>query len=471
MAFVISVPPILSRALVYPLQERFLGRPTMEYLADLERTQWLSRKEIEALQERKLEKLLRLAYTHCPWHARRFEQAGVVPERFESLSLSALQKIPTMTKEDARANAERMVWRGVPGGAHAYNTGGSSGAPLQFHFGRRRQASDAAGRIRARRWWGAGLGDREVYLWGAPVELGKTDRIKTVRDRLLNQLVLNAFEMSPRNMDEYLDAIEDYKPSCIYGYASSIALLAAHADARGRHPRLSALKVVCTTGEPLYPHQRELIGRVFKSTVANEFGSRDIGFTAHETPAGQMLLMSESIVLEVLRPNGEPVPAGEMGEAVVTGLCSDAQPFIRYRTGDMIRMSGERCKEGRGLHVIEEVTGRTTDFVVRADGTIMHALALIYVLRSVSGVAEFKIIQHRVEDIEVRIVTNNQWKDDYGHHITTGLQSRLGSSARVSIRLVDSIPVEASGKYRYVVSHVGLSNDLASALRTAAVHS
>ena len=36
------------------------------------------------------------------------------------------------------------------------------------------------------------------------------------------------------------------------------------------------------------------------------------------------------------------MPAGELGEAVMTGLCSDAQPFIRYRTGDMVRMSAEQ---------------------------------------------------------------------------------------------------------------------------------
>ncbi len=97
--------------------------------------------------------------------------------------------------------------------------------------------------------------------------------------------------------------------------------------------------MVCTTGEPLYDHQRALIGEVFGAPVANEFGSRDIGFTAHETPQGQMLLMSESIILEVLDDAGQPVAPGEMGEAVMTGLCSDAQPFIRYRTGDMVRMS------------------------------------------------------------------------------------------------------------------------------------
>ena len=196
----------------------------------------------------------------------------------------------------------------MPGGASRYNTGGSSGEPLIFYFGRWRQASDAAGRIRARRWWGVDVGDREVYLWGAPAELNKTDRIKTIRDGLLNQLVLNAFAMSPSNMDAYLEAVQAFRPRCIYGYASSVALLAARASARGVRPHLPELRVVCTTGEPLYPHQRKLIEEVFGVPVANEFGSRDIGFTAHETPQGQMLLMSESIILEVLDQQGSPVP-------------------------------------------------------------------------------------------------------------------------------------------------------------------
>ena len=127
-----------------------------------------------------------------------------------------------------------------------------------------------------------GPGDPEVYLWGAPVELNKTDWVKTIRDRLINQFVLNAFAMSPARMDDYLDALVRFRPRCVYGYASSLALLAAHALGRGRRLGLPELKVVCATGEPLYDHHRKLIQEVFGVPVANEFGSRDIGFTAHE---------------------------------------------------------------------------------------------------------------------------------------------------------------------------------------------
>jgi phenylacetate-CoA ligase len=120
----------------------------------------------------------------------------------------------------------------------------------------------------------------------------------------------------------------------------------------------------------------------------------------------------------------------------------------------MVRMAAEPCREGRGLHVIQEVLGRATDFVVRGDGAIMHALSVIYVLRGVAGIAQFKFIQHALRDVEVLIVPDDQWDDNARAQVVGGLSARLGSEVRIVIRLVDAISSEASGKYRYVVSHV-----------------
>ncbi len=120
----------------------------------------------------------------------------------------------------------------------------------------------------------------------------------------------------------------------------------------------------------------------------------------------------------------------------------------------MVRLSSGACREGRGLHVIDEVTGRSTDFIVRADGTIMHALAVIYVLRAVPGVREFKVVQHDVDRIEVLVVPAADWPADGAARIEHGLRARLGESARVQTRLVEAIAPEASGKHRYVVSRV-----------------
>jgi phenylacetate-CoA ligase len=450
---------------VFRAQEAAMHRPTFALLAELERTQWLSRDAMHSYQTGRLNTLLQSALAHSPWHADRLYTAGLAEAvRSGSVTLAGLPHLPTMNKRDARDNVDQLVWHEAPGGVFKYTTGGSSGEPLIFYFGRMRQASDAAGRMRARRWWGVQPGEREAYLWGAPVELNKTDRIKTLRDRLVNQLVLNAFAMSPERMDDYLDALQAWQPRCVYGYASSVALLAAHAEARQRTLRLPQLRVVCTTGEPLYPHQRGLIGRVFGAPVANEFGSRDIGFTAHEAPGGQMLLMSESHIVEVLDAAGQPVAPGEAGEAVITGLTSAAQPFIRYRTGDVLRLSAEPAAGGQGLHVIAEVTGRQTDFVVAADGRVMHALAVIYVLRAVPGIAQFKCTQHALDRMEVQIVPNAGWNEAAHAAVVAGLRARLGDALQVEVRMLDEIPPETSGKHRYVVSHVPLAGALKQAV-------
>ena len=456
-----SVPAWFARS-VYRAQEAAMHRPTFAVLAELERTQWLSSDAMRNYQTARLNTLLQKALAHSPWHAARLRNAGLDEAvRAGSATLDDLSRLPTMNKRDARDNVEQLVWREAPGGIFKYTTGGSSGEPLIFYFGRARQAADAAGRLRARRWWGVEPGEREVYLWGAPVELSKTDRIKTLRDRLVNQLLLNAFEMSPGRMDDYLDAIQTWNPKAIYGYASSLALLAAHAESRGIHPKLPALRVVSTTGEPLFPHQRELIERVFGVPVSVEYGARDAGLMALQSPDGTLLQMSETHLIEVLDDAGNPV---EEGEAVITSLVSEAQPFIRYRTGDVVRRSGKADPGGRGLDVLDAVIGRQTDFIVAADGRIMHALAVIYVLRAIPGVAQFKLIQHAVNRLEVLVVPDQHWNDDASDAVLSGLRARLGQALVVDLKLLDAIAPEASGKHRYVVSHVSLQDSLAEAV-------
>ncbi|WP_022948515.1 phenylacetate--CoA ligase family protein [Methylohalobius crimeensis] len=445
------LPSALHRQ-IYRGHEFLLGRPTFPYLAELEKTQYLSRNQLEALQLQRLKQLLQSAEAHCPWHGQRMQAAGIDPK---DLTWDKFRQLPLMTKQDARQHGREIVWRHAPGGIFPYNTGGSTGEPLIFYFGRKRQAADAACRIRARRWWGVDVGDREAFLWGAPTELNRTDWIKSLRDRLCNQRLFNAFAMSPQHMDRYLDELERFRPKTLYGYASSLSLLAEHSERRGRIPDLSSLKVIYTTGEPLYPHQRELIGRIFNAPVANEYGARDAGLIALESPTGQMLINSEWILVEILDDRGNPVPEGELGEVVITNLASEVQPFIRYRTGDRARRSRESCRQARGLEVLDEVEGRSTDLIVRSDGTVMHALALIYVLRETPGVKQFKIVQTDFKHLLVLMVTEpRSWKQENATRIQNKLKQRLGENTTITLKYTDYISPEKSGKYRYVVSQV-----------------
>ncbi len=51
---------------------------------------------------------------------------------------------------------------------------------------------------------------------------------------------------------------------------------------------------------------------------------------------------------------------------------------------------------------------------------------------------------------------NDRWTDESGAEVVSGLQQRMGDGVRIELRLVEQIPPEASGKHRYVVSHVPL---------------
>ncbi|HAJ92631.1 MAG TPA: capsule biosynthesis protein CapK, partial [Gammaproteobacteria bacterium] len=66
-------------------------------------------------------------------------------------------------------------------------------------------------------------------------------------------------------------------------------------------------------------------------------------------------------------------------------------------------------------------------------------------------------------EFEVLVVPTASWQESGRAEIETGLHKRLGEDVHIELRLVDSIPAEASGKHRYVVSRVPLSDDLKAA--------
>jgi phenylacetate-CoA ligase len=103
---------------------------------------------------------------------------------------------------------------------------------------------------------------------------------------------------------------------------------------------------------------------------------------------------------------------------------------------------------------LKEIQGRSTDFVIAADGTVMHGLALIYILRDLPTVGAFKIIQDSLSCTRVQVVTTPGYNDADEIKIREGLQARLGLAVDIQIEILKKIPPEKSGKHRYVVSHV-----------------
>lgn len=438
----------ISRHAIFPLHERLIGRATSRYVRELERSQWESPFDLRRLQAVKLIELLRHARRNVPFYRKRLTDLDLDAARDDPTEL--LRTIPLLDKHQIRMALGEMTWPGVPGGLVPHNTGGSTGEPLRFYFGRRRQAYDQAARIRTHRWFGVDIGDRELYLWGSPIELGRAGLLKRLRDVLFNQRLLDAFRMSEHRMDAYLDAWDRFRPVCLFGYPSSIALFCRHARARKRELDCSAMRAVFVTGEVCYPHDRETISSYFGVPVADCYGSREAGFIAHECPQGRMHVTAENVIVEILR-DGRSVPSGETGEIVVTHLDAYAMPFIRYRTGDVGRLLSGRCSCGRGLAMMDVVSGRSTDFLYTPDGQIKHALSIIYPLREMEGVAQFRVTQHEDFSVTVDIVA-----EDCGisaESVRGCIRPVLGEKIDVRVNRVDRIEQTASGKFRYVVSH------------------
>jgi len=439
-------------SLLFPLHERLLSRRTFAYARELESSQWLSPNDIHTLQRHKLRAVLHHSLENIPFYRRRFREAGV-DENLSDIE-AALHRIPMLDKSDIRESLDDMLWHDAPGGLFQTSTSGSTGEPLILYVDRRRQAYDQAARIRTHRWFDVRPGDRELYLWGSPIEKQRSSSVKRWRDALFNQRLVDAFNMSADRMDRYLDEWDRFRPDCLFGYPSSIALLVDHARSRGRRLDTRRLRAVFVTGEVCIPNDREKIADYFKVPVADGYGSRDAGFIAHQCSQGRMHVTAENVFVEIVE-NDRPVAVGEYGEIVVTHLDAYGMPLIRYRTGDHGRLLAGRCCCGRGLPLMDVVEGRATDFLYLPDGNVRHALSIIYPLREMPGISRFRVVQKDDYAVVVEIVCDNRVARVTPQSVRQRIRPVVGEQVSLDICFVDHIDPVASGKHRYVISHAG----------------
>ena len=138
----------------------------------------------------------------------------------------------------------------------------------------------------------------------------------------------------------------------------------------------------------------------------------------------------------------------------MTNLQGYAMPLVRYRTGDVGTLEPSACTCGRGLPVLGKVEGRQTDFLVAADGRLLHALAIIYVLREIPSVREFQVFQESLNRLVVRLVPEPEFSEADRAAIIRKAKSLLGEQVEVALQKMTQIDRLPSGKFRYVISQV-----------------
>jgi len=445
--------PVLARTFSR-IQERLLGRRTFAILKELEESQWWPRERLDALRLERLRSLAASAYEHTLYWRAVMDQQGFSPADLRSLE--DLRRFPLLEKATLRERREEMVWRDEGPRLRLIRTSGSTNEALQFYTNSNREAAINAARIRGHRWIGVNKGDREVYFWGSPVELHAQDRIKQVRDWLVNEPLTNGFEITPERAARYIEDWRRWRPKCIFGYPNSFILTVQIAAKLGidlTELKRCGVRALCTTSEMLGEVNRKIIGAAFGLPVYDSYGLREAALVGHDCDRFTMHTMDEQVILEVIHPETLEPTSGE-GELVVTSLISRAMPVIRYRTGDIVTLSDEPCPCGRSLRSLVISGGRIADFVVTDKGKWVAGYFIIYICRSVPGVVKFQAIQERAGEVQVLLVTDGHFPADGCERVRRAVQARLASDDRIDVEVVEDIPPAPSGKYRPVIGRV-----------------
>jgi phenylacetate-CoA ligase len=446
----------LFRNLLYPAYERLRGRRTAAWLREYQASQWLHPEQVRALQWRKLVALVQHCWEQVPFYRRRWQALGFAPGDLRSLADYA--RLPLLTKADIRENLSDLTAASHRAGLLFKATGGSTGEPLRFAFTRESNDRRAAVMWRGYGWTGAPLGRRALFIWGGAV--GDPARSARIKDRLyhgaFNRRMLNSFAMRDDNLAEYADAIEAFRPEVVVGYVGPTVRLAQWLVGQGRS--IAGVRSVLGAAEALHDFQRPVLEAAFAGARAyNTYGCREFMLIACECEQRDGLhVNADHLVVELLDARtGDD--GGRTGELAITDLHNWGMPFIRYVNGDVASEPADpwsACACGRGLPRLSRIDGRRLDAIRTPDGRVLPGEFFPHMLKDVAGVRRFQVVQERLDALTLSLVPGPEFGAAQDAWIRREVGKVLGDGIRLELRLVDDIPLTASGKLRVTVSRL-----------------
>ncbi len=433
----------LNRRLVLPAIAAKRQSRHLRHLDFLERTQFDPPEIIQERQLRMLSAALKHAWETVPFYQRTWAAAGVQPGDVKSLT--DLQHFPIVTKSDIRTHGRELV-------SSAYSnqklrvktTSGSTGVPLTIRIDEPAIQWKYACTLRADQWSGYRLGQRVAKVWGNPEY-----RQFGLRGRIANALIdralyLDTLDLTPDRIAEFAREIRRHQPGLIFGHAHSLYLLACQL----RKAKITDIRPngIISTAMPLHQWQRVVIEEVFGVAPTNRYGCEEVSLIACECDKHQGLhIATESVFTEV-----EPT-----GHILVTDLVNFAMPLIRYRVGDVVTTTDRLCTCGRGLPLIETIEGRDADFVITPAGSLISGISLTEnFAMHIPGAAQVQVVQETRYDLLVRLVADADFTEASRRKVAELVGQVFGPTVRHEVELVDRIPQEPSGKYRFCISKV-----------------
>jgi len=334
-------------------------------------------------------------------------------------------------------------------------TGGSTGTPVKYFYSNDRLVSREAATYRHNRWAGWDICSKSAALWGASRDIQPpTVFWNRLHHAVFNrQIIFNTATFNESDVLQFNETLKKYRPQTILGYANALTVFAQVLKDRN----VSAYNPfsIVSSAEMLTPENRELVENVFGCRVFNRYGSRETSVIASECECHEGLhLMAEGLYLELV-VDGRHAKPGEMGEILITDLLNFPMPFIRYRIGDMAVWAEKPCSCGRGLPMLEKLTGRVTDFLVTDNGSLCSGASLTaLVVAKRPSLKQIQIYQERQGEVLYRIASGKDRPipDADLNFIREQSATYLGKGTTVSFEFVDEIPKTASGKNLFSIS-------------------
>jgi len=351
--------------------------------------------ELEAHQLAGLKWTVRHAYEGSPFYRERLESAGIRPEDIRSLE--DLRRLPFTTGDDLR-DQYPFPLRSVPFEqiVRIHASSGTTGKRKILCYTQKDVDDWAHFFARAYEMAGVTPLDRVqiavgygVWTAGAGFQAG------------CERLGAMALPVGPGNVDLQCEFLVDLQSTVLCCTASMGLLMAEEVHRRGLTDKIFLKKVIYGSERSSVSMRRrmsELLGGVELFDIPGMTELYGPG-TGIECPHHDCIhYWADYYILEIIDPETlEPLPEGEWGEMVVTTLCKEAAPLIRYRTRDITRIIPGLCTCGTILPRHSRIRGRTDD-MFKFRGVNIYPSSIDRILSDIPGLgSEYQVHLRRDE--------------------------------------------------------------------------
>lgn len=260
------------------------------------------------------------------------------------------------------------------------STGGSTGIPLNYLTTPASRSAMWAGILMSWEIAGYKWGDKVAFIAGTSIV--KSNFKHKLFYSLFNIEVYSVYDLSDKNIENYISKLNKSKVAIIYGYASAIGHIANYI-LRNEPINFPYLKGIVCTAEVLTDNVRHQIQTAFFVPVYNQYGCNEAGVSAYECKHRQMHLISSRSYYEV----------DSEQHLISTDLTNLGFIMMKYKTGDMIEIDDTAvCACKSNYPIIKQIMGRTCDIVTDFEGHSLHSCFFNILFREDKSIKQFQIV-------------------------------------------------------------------------------